>query len=59
MNWLELLNLGLNIVEMVLQNIPNTELPQEQIDNAKAALAKLREVQGTPVTKAQLDSLRG
>ena len=59
MNWLELLNLGLNIVDMVLKNIPNTELSQEQIDNAKAALVKLREVQGTPVTKKQLDDLRG
>lgn len=58
-NWIELLGFAISLTEMVLKNIPKTELAQEQVENAQAALDKLKEVHGTAVTKAQLDSLRG
>lgn len=49
----------LELADALLSKIPGTELTREQIQNAIAAHNKYMEVHGTPVTKAQLESLRG
>lgn len=59
MNWWQAFDLGLTLLEGILKNIPKTEATVEQLENAQAALASLRKFHGSPVTKAQMESLRG
>jgi hypothetical protein len=61
MDYAGLFGIGLQIIEQVLAQWKSKSgaTAVEQIQNAEAALAKLKEVHGSPVTKAQLDSLRG
>jgi len=57
-----LLGIGLQIVSGVLANIkqsPTVTLTEEQLEDAEAGLALLQKFHGSPVTKAQLESLRG
>lgn len=59
MNVFELLGVSLTLLEMVLEKAKASGATVEVIQALEAGLAKLREVHGTPVTKAQLESLRG
>lgn len=57
MDYGKLFETGLNLLEFVL-NRYGAQQASEQVDDAKAALAKLKQFHGTPVTQQQLDSLR-
>lgn len=59
MNWADVLNLALALAEGVVGNLKGSGMALEQIQDAEAALVTLRQFQGSPVTKAQLESLRG
>lgn len=59
MDWFTLLEVGIKILEGVLSKATDAKLPAEIIAAVEAALNSLRSVYGTPVTKDQLESLRG
>lgn len=59
MNLFELLGVSLTLLEMVLEKAKASGAAVEVVQALEAGIAKLREVHGTPVTKAQLESLRG
>lgn len=62
MNYYDIFNLALSVIEGVLAQVQNSKsaaMTVEQLQNAQAAVAELRKWHGTPVTKAQLESLRG
>lgn len=62
MNWYDIFNLALSVVEGVLGNIKSNKsaaFTVEQLENAQAAVVELRKFHGSPVTKAQMESLRG
>lgn len=61
-NWYDIFNLALSVVEGVLAQLKNNstaDITVEQLQNAQAAVAELRKFHGSPVTKAQMESLRG
>jgi hypothetical protein len=58
-NLFDLLTLSLQLVEMVLTKAKSQGAATEVVEALEAGLAKLREVHGTEVTKAQLGTLRG
>lgn len=59
MDPLTLLGLGLQIVQGVLSSMKGQGMTVEQLADAEAALAALQQFHGSPVTKLQLESLRG
>lgn len=61
MDYSAILNLALSVVQMILDRFPSKAGAEtsEQLADAQAALATLKKFQGSPVTKAQLESLRG
>lgn len=61
-NWYDIFNLALSVLEGVLGRVQDNKsaaFTVEQLEDAKAAVAKLRQFHGLPVTKAQMESLRG
>jgi hypothetical protein len=59
MGWFSLLNIGLQVLEGILAAATNNKLPAEIITAVEAALASLRVAYGTPVTREQLEAMRG
>lgn len=59
MNWYQIFDLGLTLLEGVLKNMKGTGATVEQLENAQAAIESLRKFHGSSVTKAQMESLRG
>lgn len=59
MNWMDILGIAISLAEGVVANLKNQGATLEQLQDAQAALASLRKFQGSDVTKAQLESLRG
>lgn len=59
MGYFDLILVGIKVVEGILAQATKAQLPQEVLTSLEAALNVLRGVYGTPVTKAQLESLRG
>lgn len=61
MNPFDIFNLALSVVEGILAQMKSkgAAVTVEQLQDAQAAAATLRKFHGTPVTKAQMESLRG
>lgn len=59
MNWYDIFEIGLSLLEGVLKNMKAGGATVEQLENAEAAVESLRTFHGTDVTKAQMESLRG
>jgi len=58
MDWFALLGVALNLLKGVLAAATASKLPQEIIDGIQAAITAVQNVHSSPVTKAQLESLR-
>lgn len=58
MTVLSLILMALSILKAVLPQLTNSAVPGEVIDAVKGAIEKLESVKGSPVTQAQLESLR-
>lgn len=62
MDYSLLMGLALQGIEFVLNQIHNNktaDMTSEQLADADAALVTLKKFHGLPVTKAQMESLRG
>lgn len=59
MDYFSLVLVGIKIIEGVLAQATKAQLPAEILASIEAALNSLRTVYGSPVTKQQLESLRG
>lgn len=59
MNWWTVFDIGLTLLEGVLGKLGVSGATVEQLENAQAAVASLRQFHGTDVTKEQMESLRG
>lgn len=58
LDWMTLVQLGIFAAQGIIQVATKNKLPQNIIDAANNALAELKKVQGTEVTREQLESLR-
>lgn len=58
MSALSIIQLVLTLLGGVLATATKSNLPAEIVAGVQAAIAALQNVQGTPVTKAQLENLR-
>lgn len=52
-----LAELGLSLLEQYLGVLTKSKAPQEQIDRVAAAIAEIRQVHGSAVTKTQIEGL--
>lgn len=59
MNYFDLIMVGIKVVEGILAQANKAGLPLEIVTAIESALTSLRSVEGTPVTREQLESLRG
>lgn len=59
MGWFDLVNLGLQILQGILSQATKNKLAPEIIASVEAALTSLRQVYGSPVTREQLEAMRG
>jgi hypothetical protein len=61
MDYTTIFNLALSVIEGILAELKTKGAAEtvQQLKNAQAAANVLRQFHGTPVTKAQLESLRG
>lgn len=59
MDYFNLILVGIKVVEGILAQATKAQLPAEVLASIESALTSLRGVYGTPVTKQQLESLRG
>jgi len=55
---ISIIELVLSLLSSILPQLTKSKAPQEVIDGIQAAINALAKVQGTPVTFAQLESLR-
>lgn len=59
MDYFSLILVGIKVIEGILAQATKAQLPAEILASIESALTSLRGVYGTPVTRAQLESLRG
>lgn len=58
MNGLALFQIALSILGGIMAQATKNKLPQDVIAAIQAAISELNKVQGSPVTKQQLETLR-
>lgn len=59
MDYFNLILVGIKVIEGILAQATKAQLPAEVLASIEAALTSLKGVYGSPVTKQQLESLRG